>query len=251
MSLESVPTNIANLALSHCGVSKPIANLYTEHSVEAQMILTWYDTARRMTLRSLPWSFATQQMTPALVANFPTNEWMFAYQYPANALKMVRFMSWRLNNDTRRSRIPYRIMQPVSYLLSAATPPQSVPYAVTTGLWLYTNWPGVNTSLPTVIEYIFDNTNVTQWPDGFNTAFSLKLAELIITTLTTGNPQQQKTQIQADYKTAIDIASGEDCNEEQRPEEPQSEFIRGRNGDMGYGYPGMTWVAEPAGFVVQ
>lgn len=248
--MEQVLTQIANLAISNCGLSKPIQDLNTDHSIEAQMCLTWMDTARRSVLNVIPWSFATKQINPALVASNPTPEWLYAYQYPDDALKITRFMSWRLNNDTRYSRVPYRIMQPVAIGLSTISPRPTTPYVDTTGLWIYTNWPGVNASIPTIIEYTFDNTNVAQWPDDFNVALSLKLAEYIVTTLTTGNPQQQKSMIQRDYTEAISAAAADNLNEEQRPPDPESEFIRARSGMDGYGMPGASWVAEPGGFVV-
>lgn len=243
-------TQIANLAISQCGLSKPIADLDTDHSIEAQMCLTWMDTARRIVLKKIPWSFATKQVNPALVTTYPTNEWMYAYQYPQDALKLIRFMSWRLNNDTRQSRVPYRVMQPTPVALNASTDPPTS-YTSTTGLWLFTNWPGSNIGIPTVIEYVFDNQDVSQWTDDFCLALSLKLAELIISTLTTGDPTQKKQAIIQNYADAISNASLENLNEEQRPQEPQAEFIRARYGDAEYGFPGMSWVAEPAGFVVQ
>lgn len=248
---EQTLTNIANLAISHCGVSKPIADLTTDRSVEAQMCRTWMDEARQTVLRKIPWSFATMQIEPALVAMYPTNEWMYAYQYPTNCLKLTRFMSWRLNNDTRQSRVNYRVMQPVSIALSAAPVKPTVPYAQTTGLWIYTNWPGVNMGIPTVIEYTFDNTNVSQWPNDFNWAMSLMLGALIVVPLTSGDPQNKKTAIMTDYGDAIQVAAMDNLNEEQRPQEPASEFIRGRGGFESYGYPGMSWIAEPVGFVIQ
>lgn len=250
MGFEQTLTNIANLAISRCGISKPIADLETDHSLEAQMCMTWMDTARRTVLKKIPWSFATKQVAPGLVATYPTNEWMYAYQYPSDALKLTRFMSWRLNNDTRQSRIPYRVMQPTPIGINASTsPPQS--YPSTTGLWIFTNWPGVNVGLPTVIEYTFDNQNVSQWTDDFNWALSIMLASLIVSALTSGDPQNKKQAIDQDYMEAISVASLDNLNEEQRPQEPQSEFVRGRDGDMGYGFPGMSWIAEPIGFVVQ
>lgn len=251
MGFEQTLTNIANLAISHCGVSKPIADLQTDHSIEAQMCMTWIDTARRTVLKKIPWSFSTKQVSPALITTYPTNEWMYAYQYPSDALKLTRFMSWRLNNDTRQSRINYRVMQPTPVALNVQpTPPTSYPSV--TGLWIFTNWPGVNVGIPTVIEYTFDNQNVSQWTDDFNWALSLMLASLIVSTLTSGDPQNKKQGIMQDYGEAISVASLDNLNEEQRPQDPASEFIRGRTGGWdGYGFPGMSWIAEPAGFVVQ
>lgn len=252
MGFEQTLTQIANLALSHCGVSKPLADLQTDRSVEGQMCLTWMDTARQTVLQRIPWSFSTKQVTPALVANYPTNEWMYAYEYPSDALKITRFMSWRLNNDDRQSRIPYRIMQPVSIALSAAQPKPTVPYANQAGLWIYTNWPGVNINIPTVIEYTFDNTNVSQWTSPFCWAMSLYLATLLVVPLTSGDPQNKKQALIADYEKGIDTASNDNANEEQRPQEPQSEFIRSRDGwDAGWAYPGMAWTADPTNTIVQ
>lgn len=251
--MSLVATELANLAVTHCGVSKPINNLETDHSIQATLCRTWFATARKKALRQVPWSFATKQISPALVANQPTPEWLYAYQYPQDSLSITRFMSWRLNNDTRESRVPYRIMQPVPIGLSTLTPTPTTPYVNATGLWIYTNWPGVNGNLlPTVLEYIYDNQNIAQWSDDFCEAFSLMLASLIVTTLTTGNPQQQLAVIKDGMKQAFQDAEDENLNEEQRPEDPQSEFIRGRGGEgYAYGQPGMSWVAEPAGFIVQ
>ena len=248
-SVEQTTTDIANLALSHCGVSKPLVNISTDKSLEAQLCRTFIDITRQTALREFPWMFATKQVAPSLIANQPTSEWLYAYQYPDDCLRLIKFMSWRLSNDTRQSRVEYKIMQPAPVNLSTLSP-KPTSYSQTSGLWLYTNWPGVNVSMPTVIEYIFDNKNIAQWPPDFIIAMSYKLASFLGMTLTSGDLQKYATDIDARYKAAIDTAKAFNLNEEQRPEEPQSEFIRARDGDM-FGYTGMTWIAEPAGFQVQ
>lgn len=248
-SVEQVSTDVANLALAHCGVSKPLASLITEKSVEAQMLRSFYDVARQEVLREFPWFFAKKQVAPALIANQPTNEWLYAYQYPNDALRIIRFISWRLSNDTRQSRVEYTVGQPVPAGLSTLSP-QPKSYPQSTGLWIYTNWPGVNFSFPTVIEYIFDNQNVAQWSSDFIVAFSYKLASYIVMTLTSGDPQKYKQDISAEYQALMDRAKAANLNEEQRPEDPQSEFIRDRDGIVS-GFPGMQWIAEPGGFNVE
>lgn len=247
--MEQVATEIANLALTHIGLSKPIQALGMDHSIEDQMCVTWFDSARRATLKRIPWTFATKQIVPALVANNPTPEYLFAYQEPSDNLKIVRFMSWRLTNDTERSRVPYRKMQPAPINLSQAIPAPTSPYN-TSGLWIYTNWPGQSNVLPIMLEYVFDNTNVSQWPDDFNIAMSYKLAELIVSGLTSGDPQNKKTALQNDFKVAVAEAMNDNVNEDQRPPLPEAEAIRARMGLEGWGYPGMAWTAQPAGFVV-
>jgi len=251
-SSEQVTTQVANLAIAHCGISKPIVGLQSDHRIEAQMCRTFFDLARQTAIRDFPWAWAVKQINPSLVAQYPTPEWLYAYQYPSDALKLTRFMSWRLSNDTRQSRIPYTLMQPAPNTLSTLTP-QPAPYTLLPGtsLWIYTNWPGANgaAGLPTILEYIFDNQNVGQWTPDFILALSYQLASLICTTLTSGDPYGMQQKLLQSYQMALAKATAMNLNEEQRPQEPQSEFIRSREGDM-VGIPGSTWVAEPAGFVV-
>ena len=250
MPTPQVYTDIANLALTHVGSTKPIQTLGMDDSLEDQLCTTWFDTARRATFRRIPWSFACKQVVPSLIVNNPTPEYLYAYAYPADCVKLVRFMSWRLENDTDRSRVPYRIMQPAPINLSQASPAPTAPYPAS-GLWLYTNWPGqVVNLLPIMIEYVFDNMNVNQWTDGFNLALSYKLAELIVSSLTSGDPQNKKVSLQNDFKTAVAEAMDENVNEDQRPPLPEAEVIRTRMGLDGFGYPGMQWTATPAGFDV-
>lgn len=249
-SIEQTTTQVANLAIAHCGISKPIQSLTADRGIEAQMCRTFFDLARQIAIRDFPWAWAVKQINPALAVNQPTPEWLYAYQYPSDALKITRFMSWRLSNDTRQSRIPYTIAQPVSNALSTLTP-LPAPYTGATGLWIYTNWPGAGgaVGLPTILEYIFDNTNVSQWTPDFIMALSYQLATLIVTTITSGDPYGNLQKLTQSYQMALAKATAMSLNEEQRPQEPQSEFIRAREGDM-VGIPGSTWVAEPAGFVV-
>jgi hypothetical protein len=249
-SVEQTTTDVANLALAHCGVSKPIASIISEKSLEGQLCRTFMDISRQDVLREFPWFFARKQIVPALIANQPTPEWLYAYQYPSDALRISRFMSYRLTNDTRQSRVPYTVMQPVAVNLSTLTPPPTS-YPQTSGMWLYTNWPGTNMLLPTIIEYIFDNQNVAQWPSDFIIALSYKLASFFVMTLTSGDPQKYKETIDAGYDASLSKSKSDNLNEEQRPEEPQSEFVRGREGGFASGVPGMQWVAEPSGFNVE
>ena len=247
-SVEQTTTDVMNLALVMAGVSKPIANIQTETSLEAQACRTFYDIARQDVLREIPWYFATKQITPALVANYPTPEWNYAYQYPQDAIRIHRFISWRLNNETRQSRVPYAIMQPSPVALSREVP-QPTSYA-TGGLWIFTNWPGPNITIPVVLEYCYDHTNVSQWSPDYTLALAYKLAIYNIPIVMSGDPYGASAKVEASYTNAITKAKASMLNEEQRPEEPQSEFIRGRTGIQGYGVPGSNWTADPSGFTI-
>ena len=168
-------TEVAQLAILHCGVSKNIANVLTEKSLEAQACRTVADIARQTTLRGHPWLFAKKFAVPGLVAGpnpMATIEWTYAYRGPSDMLHMVRFVSTRLNNDTRQSRIPYTMVDDAA------------------GPLIYTNWPGTGATGPVTIEYTWDNQNIAQWTSDFVLAMSYYMAYLIAPVLTIGDPYQ-------------------------------------------------------------
>ena len=229
-------TDISQLAVLHCGVSKPIGNVLTEKSIEAQACRTVADVARQTTLRAHPWLFAKKQVTPALVSGpnpMATPEWTYCYQAPGDLLHMFRFVSTRLTNDTRQSRIPYTIIG-----------------APAAGYLIFTNWPGNFTNVPVLIEYTWDNTNIPQWQADFILAMSYYMAYLIAPVITRGDPYQMQQKLMALYDKAIVSASNTNADEEQRPEEPQSEFVRARDGyGRGTGQ-GEKWEADGGGYTV-
>jgi hypothetical protein len=228
-------TEIAQLALVHCGVSKTIQNVLTERSIEAQACRAVGHTARQTTLRAVPWLFAKKFASPALVAGpnpMATVEWAYAYQAPPDMLHMIRFVSTRLNNDTRQSRIPYTIVDSAS------------------GLLIYSNWPGNFNNVPVTIEYTYDNQDLPRWPSDFVLAMSYYIGYLIAPVITAGDPYQLQQKLMGLYTQAVTKASDANANEEQRPQEPQSEFVRARDG-YGFGEGrGEQWEATGGGFSV-
>lgn len=228
-------TDIAQLAILHCGVSKPIGNLQTERSIEAQACRTVVDICRQTTIRKHPWLFAKKFATPGLVSGpdpMATVEWMYSYRAPSDLLHMVRIISPRLNNDTRQSRIPYTMAE------------DSV------GKLIYTDWPGGGTILPVTIEYSWDNQNISMWPSDFCMAMSYYMAYLIAPVVTSGDPYKLQDKLMGLFERAIMAASDTDSNEEQRPEEPQSEFVRGRDDSGTSQGQGQNWEADGSGFTV-
>lgn len=228
-------TDIAQLAILHCGVSKPIGNILTEKSLEAQACRTVAELARQTTLRGHPWLFAKKFAVPPLVTgpNPPaTIEWTYAYRLPTDCMHVVRIVSQRGNNDTRQSRIPYTMVDDAA------------------GPLLYTNWPGNFTTIPITIEYTYDNQNIPQWNSQFVLALSYYMAYLVAPVLTRGDPYQMQQKLLGLHDKALKDATDTNSNEEQRPEEPQSEFVRARDGS-GCGGPGQKWEAEGGGFSVR
>ena len=59
----SSKTEIANLAISHLGIGKEIANVETEQSQEAKACRRYFDMAKKITLGDVDWTFATKFAT--------------------------------------------------------------------------------------------------------------------------------------------------------------------------------------------
>lgn len=79
-------SEIATLAISHLGISTPIAALATESSKEAGACRAFYDQTVDEVLRSAPWPFATRQVALALVGTDPALGWGYSYRVPADTL---------------------------------------------------------------------------------------------------------------------------------------------------------------------
>lgn len=118
--MASSKTEIVNIALAHLGVGSEISNLDTDQSTEANAMRRFYESAKDEVLRDLNWPFTTVFASLALVEEDPTDEWSYSYRYPSDALKIRRVLSG-LRNDTRQSRVPYKLGQDASGLYFIAT----------------------------------------------------------------------------------------------------------------------------------
>jgi hypothetical protein len=196
-------TEIANLALSHLGIGKTIANIDTERSQEAIACRTFFDLAKEATLRDFAWPFATKFAALALVEEDPTDEWAYSYRYPSDCLMIRRIISGT-RNDTRQSQAPYKIGQDES------------------GIILYTDKEDAEA------EYTIRVTNNALYPSDFVLAFSFRLASYVAPRLTAGDPFKLGDRAFQRYMMEITAAKSSVVNEEQAEEEVQSEFIRAR-----------------------
>jgi len=239
----SSETEICNMALSHIGVGKEIANLDTERSQEASACRRYYENLRDKVLRDFRWPFATKFVELALIEETPTIEWRFSYRYPTDCVKMIRILSGgnpsvastnvnlifrsspnsitaltskniiqqdnftSLNftrNDTRQSRVPYRILKDDS------------------GLILYTDM--INAQA----EYIERVTDPSFYPPDFELAFSYLLAAHIAPRLTGGDPFKMRGEALQLYLNIINKAKVHALNEQQDDINPDSERILAR-----------------------
>ncbi len=201
--MTSSTTAIANLAISHLGIGKEIANLDTERSAEAQACRRFYETAREITLRDFAWPFATKINELGLVEEDPNDEWAFSYRYPTDCLTVRRILSG-IRNDNRQSRVPYRVTRDSS------------------GLLIYTDMEDAE------LEYTIDETDVSRFPADFVMALSFLLATYTAPRLTGGDPFKLGPRAMELYQLELSKARATAANEEQAEELPDAEMIRVR-----------------------
>jgi hypothetical protein len=160
-----------------------------------------------LVLRETNWPFATRFVALALIEEDPeevNGEWDFSYRYPTDALKVRRIQSG-IRNDTRQSRVPYRLGNDDS------------------GQLIYTDMEDA------VAEYTKKITEEARFPPDFVMAMSLRLAGYIAPALTAGDPYDLSKKCFQKYLMEYSIAEANSSNEEQAEENPQSEFISGRD----------------------
>lgn len=196
-------TEIANFALAHLGVSKPITNIVTERSKEAMACKLFYDISRNEMMREFPWPFSTRFVDLALVGTAPTTEWGYSYRYPSDCACLRRIMSGN-RNDSVDSRIPYRLGND------------------TNGELIFTDMADAS------VEYTHNITDPLLFSADFIAALSLRLAAYIAPQLTSGDPFKIGPRAERFYMLSIAKAQSSAVNEEQRDRTPESEFILGR-----------------------
>lgn len=196
-------TAICNMALSHLGVGQSIANLETEKSQEAEACRVFFDVTRDAILRDFKWPHATKIQALELIEEDPNDEWAYSYSVPTNCLSFKRILSGE-RNDTRQSRVPYRMVQDASRFVIFTDQEDAI------GEWVYLN------------------EDFSHSPADFALAFSFRLAAYIAPRLTAGDPYKLGDRAMRLYQFEVGKAQSNAANEEQVEQEPQSEFIRER-----------------------
>ncbi|WP_413616410.1 hypothetical protein MRB56_09085 [Halomonas cupida] len=87
---------ICNMALANIGSYVPIQSL-SEHSKEARACALYYDHCLDILLREFEWNFAKRSIELASLGE-PPEGWMYRYQYPTDALYVVRLGQFALKN---------------------------------------------------------------------------------------------------------------------------------------------------------
>jgi hypothetical protein len=196
-------TEICNLALSHLGVGKEIANVETEQSQEASACRRFYESARDICMRDFAWPFLTRYAEMELVEEDPNDEWGFSYRYPTNCIKILKIISGT-RNDNRQSRIPYEIAQDSA------------------GRLVFTDQENAE------MRFVYKETDPDKYPADFIMALSFRLAAYIAPRLTGGDPFKMGDRAMQMYQLELSRAQVNSLNECQVEEDSNSELIRGR-----------------------
>lgn len=197
-------SEICNLALSHIGVGKEVANYLTEKSEEAAACRRFFTLTQDAVLRDFPWPFAKKIATLALIEEDPTDEAEFSYRYPTDCIFIRKLLSG-IANDTRQSRVPY-----------------TVAYSET-GRIILCNIEDAQ------LEYTIRISDPEKYPPDFAMAFSLRLAHYIAPRLTGGDAFKVGERALKLYEYEISKAKVNSLNEQQGEEEVLSELERARN----------------------
>jgi hypothetical protein len=196
-------TEIANMALSHLGIGKEIANIDTEKSAEAAACRRFFNTCLSATLKDFPWPFASKIATLNLIEEEPNDEWAYSYQYPVDCIHAKRIVSGNAN-ETRQERIDFKIANSSSSKIILT-----------------------NKDLAE-LEYTANITDPNVFSPDFIIALSFRLAAYVAPRLTQGDPFKLKNDMLGQYAIEIGMARSNAMNEQQDSEVPSSELIRAR-----------------------
>jgi len=197
----SSKTEISNMAISHLGIGKEIANLDTEKSEEANACRRFFKIAAESTLGDIDWTFATKFLTLNLIEECPfAEEWKYAYRYPTDCLNLRRILSG-IRNDTSKTRVVFKLSRDGNGQIILTD--QEV----------------------AVAEYTENLGSTAFYTPEFTLALSFRLAALIAPRITGGDPFQAKEDMLRLYDLEIKNAKKKNINEETSDNRPESEFI--------------------------
>lgn len=182
MAAPNSPTDIVNLSLDLIK-TETVNDIEAPGTNKAAVVANrWYDITRRDALEGYPWNFATTRDSIALNATAPDFEFGLsdAYVLPNNYLSLNFIKYWWL-------------------------PLSQWDYVIEEGNIYIDN--GGATSLD--IGYIFDETDVVQFPPSFKMYLAAKIAEVIVYKITS-NPTLQKRMvtIRQEYERSAKAKNG-------------------------------------------
>ena len=196
-------TEMANLAISHLGQGKEIANVDTERSSEALTMRRYQPVVIEMFLKNFPYSFCNVTVTLDLVESDPNDEWGFSYRFPTDCLKPIRILSG-IRNDTRQSRVPYHIGKDDQ------------------GGLIYCDQESAQ------LEYIQFVDDSSRYPIDVFLAMSYLLAGMAAPRICGEDPFKMGDKAMKMYQYFKGQADAADINDQQEEEPPEAEAVRAR-----------------------
>lgn len=226
----STELEIANLALAHLAVGRPIGAM-AEDTQAARTMTQFYAQARSEAFRAFNWPFARKFASLTLVAGSDTTrasvDFQYSYRYPADCLyaRILRTTPRRgpLLASTNVFGVPFVPSE------RGARVPFIVGQDATGGL-IFTDAAVVaaTTDFPAYpeLEYTVLVDEAT-WPPEFVAAVSFLLAWYAAPLLTAGDPHKLGDRAAQQYGAALDRAQGVAWNEQEQDygPEPDSSFI--------------------------
>lgn len=197
-------TDICNIALSHLGISKEIANLDSEQSKEAAACRRFYEVTIESTLKDYSWPFASKIATLNLIEENPNDEWAYSYRYPTDCLFFRRILSGN-RNDTELTKVPYAVTKDNS------------------GYVVFTDRAEADA------EYTVKITDESFFSSDFIIAVSYRLASYIAPRVTAGDPFKLGQQALQKYMIELNKAVANAFNEDQSITLQDTESIAARN----------------------
>jgi hypothetical protein len=196
----STSATICNIALGHIGVTRLISAL-TQTTTEAVQCNLYFETARDAVLADYTWPFATAYSALGLVAEDPSDDWLYAYRYPSDCIRVRRIVTGMGRAD----------MNPPAFAIGQDAQ----------GRLIYSSHPDAT------IEYTARVSDPSRFDALFSEALSWRMAAFLAPSL--GRVQgAQNTALQM-YERTIGKARSTAANEAQQQPQAESEFVRARD----------------------
>lgn len=132
--------DICNLGLSNLGDEANIAS-FTEGSAQAEHCKRFYPIARDAVLEKHTWNCATRRVALALLAVTPPASWLYVYQRPTTALRVIAVLPEGVSEDSDSEDFTQEILADGTQVIYTNTENATVRYiALVTDTTKYAPW---------------------------------------------------------------------------------------------------------------
>ena len=205
---------IANLAVSHTGLTTTILNMDTEKSVEAKQCRLFFPVALKESLEDCRYGSLAVFKPLNLVSENPNTEWSYAYRYPNNCIFLSRIMRNAVNN-----------LKSYPYINGEWDVQYREAYDTLNGRLIYTDEPNAHAEY-----YVFDENNM-KMSQSFWLGVSFKLAQYIAPSLAKSDATKIVERMRGEARISFQKAQAKNHNEQKfNEEDPRSSLEIARRG---------------------